>query len=101
MASLYRLSLIFPSGDESSQRPKKWQKVKHKNEVKNASMPKSGLKQGKCPKWDPKRPTKQRIPKIRRHRKWATPKMIQNGRKAIHTCNLPHSEAVKANGQKA
>jgi hypothetical protein len=35
------------------------------------------------------------------HPKSAAPKMSQNGRKAIRTCNLPHSEAVKANDPNA
>jgi hypothetical protein len=69
--------------------------------TKNSSDLKRRLKIRKRPKTRPKRPTKQGIHKIGNPPKSAAPKMSQNGRKAIRTCNLPHSEAVKANDPNA
>jgi hypothetical protein len=79
----------------------KWEKVKHKKMVKKSSDPKRGLNQGNRPKPEPKRPVKQPTPKIGKHPKCATPKMFKMGSKAIRTCNIPHSEAVKAKDSNA
>jgi hypothetical protein len=81
--------------------PKKDRKLRAKKWSKSHRMRNEPQNRGNAKNGSQKNPVKQPTPKMANHPKSAAPKMSQNGRKAIRTCNLPHSEAVKANDPNA